>query len=305
MALIKCPECGREVSDTAKQCPHCGYTLKSNIDTAKQVASVAGNAAQKFFFNYGELVLPLIFLVTGMICLFVGYYGGMYYDFHFNEFIGRIVTPFQDFPFWLLLAGTIILPIFTYVLCRSARKKAEAKDSFTISQPKIVKKSGLLMLLIYILGFAILPIIFYSDYTDAKEDQQQFDPSRIVENNSTTTSSNSSTVVGNYTFTDEKFNETFRMKLNADGSAIIETPQIIENGGEPIYCSYSELSYLGFVRVDFSDYKPVIKSWENRMYVTVRYNNLFLDMDGMYVYPTRDHLKSKNPAHRLKLTKTN
>lgn len=27
MALIKCPECGREVSDTAKSCPSCGYFI--------------------------------------------------------------------------------------------------------------------------------------------------------------------------------------------------------------------------------------------------------------------------------------
>lgn len=32
MALIKCPECGKEVSDKAKQCPHCGMALvKVNI----------------------------------------------------------------------------------------------------------------------------------------------------------------------------------------------------------------------------------------------------------------------------------
>lgn len=24
MALIKCPECGREISDNATVCPHCG-----------------------------------------------------------------------------------------------------------------------------------------------------------------------------------------------------------------------------------------------------------------------------------------
>lgn len=29
MALIKCKECNKEVSDTAKTCPHCGYKLKS------------------------------------------------------------------------------------------------------------------------------------------------------------------------------------------------------------------------------------------------------------------------------------
>lgn len=27
MALIKCPECGKEVSDTAKSCPYCGYNV--------------------------------------------------------------------------------------------------------------------------------------------------------------------------------------------------------------------------------------------------------------------------------------
>ena len=27
MALIKCPECGKEVSDKAAQCIHCGYPL--------------------------------------------------------------------------------------------------------------------------------------------------------------------------------------------------------------------------------------------------------------------------------------
>ena len=27
MALIKCPECGKEVSDTANSCPNCGYLI--------------------------------------------------------------------------------------------------------------------------------------------------------------------------------------------------------------------------------------------------------------------------------------
>lgn len=31
MALNKCPECGREVSDSAKMCPNCGCTLKKSV----------------------------------------------------------------------------------------------------------------------------------------------------------------------------------------------------------------------------------------------------------------------------------
>lgn len=48
MALITCPECGQQVSDTAKTCPHCGFVLKKtvNIDFAAgaQKASEAVNA---------------------------------------------------------------------------------------------------------------------------------------------------------------------------------------------------------------------------------------------------------------------
>lgn len=29
MALINCPECGKEISDKAASCPHCGYPLPS------------------------------------------------------------------------------------------------------------------------------------------------------------------------------------------------------------------------------------------------------------------------------------
>ena len=30
MALIKCPECGKEVSTAAETCPHCGYPINKN-----------------------------------------------------------------------------------------------------------------------------------------------------------------------------------------------------------------------------------------------------------------------------------
>ena len=33
MALIKCPECGRDVSDKSEKCIHCGYPLNDPVDT--------------------------------------------------------------------------------------------------------------------------------------------------------------------------------------------------------------------------------------------------------------------------------
>lgn len=30
MALVLCPECKKEISDQAKTCPHCGFTIEKN-----------------------------------------------------------------------------------------------------------------------------------------------------------------------------------------------------------------------------------------------------------------------------------
>ena len=40
MALIKCPECGREIEDTLKYCPQCGYPIsKGKIEKERIVAT--------------------------------------------------------------------------------------------------------------------------------------------------------------------------------------------------------------------------------------------------------------------------
>ena len=39
MALIKCPECGREVSDRANACIHCGFPLNEVIATKPQTSN--------------------------------------------------------------------------------------------------------------------------------------------------------------------------------------------------------------------------------------------------------------------------
>ena len=39
MALIKCPECGKEVSDKASACIHCGFPLCEVIDKSSNIKS--------------------------------------------------------------------------------------------------------------------------------------------------------------------------------------------------------------------------------------------------------------------------
>ncbi len=43
MALIKCPECGKEISDQAPACIHCGYPLNKTVQSGNFTYSGGGN----------------------------------------------------------------------------------------------------------------------------------------------------------------------------------------------------------------------------------------------------------------------
>ena len=46
MALITCPECNKEVSESATACPHCGYPLKGSPDSHDILAASSDTASQ-------------------------------------------------------------------------------------------------------------------------------------------------------------------------------------------------------------------------------------------------------------------
>lgn len=55
MALIKCPECGRKVSDKAKTCPDCGYPIAANNSSGTVTIKIAnGIAGTVKIFNVGS-----------------------------------------------------------------------------------------------------------------------------------------------------------------------------------------------------------------------------------------------------------
>ena len=41
MALIKCPECGKEISDKAVSCPHCGFPISK--EEVKDINEMVNN----------------------------------------------------------------------------------------------------------------------------------------------------------------------------------------------------------------------------------------------------------------------
>ncbi len=40
MAIINCPECGKEISDTVSKCPNCGYSLKSKLPVKRIMIAI-------------------------------------------------------------------------------------------------------------------------------------------------------------------------------------------------------------------------------------------------------------------------
>ena len=69
MALIFCPDCGKEVSDSASNCPNCAYPLnrlKSNTMSPAILNNQLVVAGYVVVF-LSLLILPIIFMITGIV----------------------------------------------------------------------------------------------------------------------------------------------------------------------------------------------------------------------------------------------
>lgn len=68
MALINCPDCGKEVSDQAPTCPNCGRPIKKEVSKSKPEVKVEGQKEGCFLqtLNVGCMI---IFAIIGIIIL--------------------------------------------------------------------------------------------------------------------------------------------------------------------------------------------------------------------------------------------
>jgi uncharacterized membrane protein YvbJ len=69
MALIKCPECGHEVSDEALSCPNCGHPFKSINQITQQSPVIIEQTTKKW--KWIKLV-SAIFLIIGFFLFLSG-----------------------------------------------------------------------------------------------------------------------------------------------------------------------------------------------------------------------------------------
>ena len=75
MALIKCSECGKEISDKAERCVHCGFkiTKESDIEPDKDfIKDYETENNEKFsnkFNSYFILIISILLIVVGILLL--------------------------------------------------------------------------------------------------------------------------------------------------------------------------------------------------------------------------------------------
>ena len=71
MALITCPECKKEISDTAKSCPSCGYELKTSEKQLCPNCNIEAIAVKKKKqVSVGGIIGALIFIIAIPVLFF-------------------------------------------------------------------------------------------------------------------------------------------------------------------------------------------------------------------------------------------
>jgi hypothetical protein len=61
MALIKCKECGNEISDTARSCPRCGAYHRGAIEISSPIVLLVLRLGGIFFILLGAIDISLCF----------------------------------------------------------------------------------------------------------------------------------------------------------------------------------------------------------------------------------------------------
>ena len=65
MALVQCPECGKEISDQALSCPNCGYVMQK----VESIEPVATKSAKKIPDKRVITIVCVVVLIAGLLCI--------------------------------------------------------------------------------------------------------------------------------------------------------------------------------------------------------------------------------------------
>lgn len=121
MAMVKCPECGGNVSEHAITCPHCGYPLQAPNDEEKYVLS-KGEAK-------GSAFSPVLILL-GVIILIIGFYiaGTAANVTSINPIIHREISTFSGEIFFVSFVPYVIYSFIFFALASVVDRTAHIYD---------------------------------------------------------------------------------------------------------------------------------------------------------------------------------
>lgn len=102
MALIKCPECNREISDKASICPHCGFPISSKESNKEEASKQSFTVA----YRGGPGSIAVITIIGLLFAILIT--GGIITVFSLSISLGPILV---------LIIFLIVLDAALYVLC--------------------------------------------------------------------------------------------------------------------------------------------------------------------------------------------
>ena len=74
MSLIKCVECGNQISDLTEACPNCGCPLSYSVDSIQRINRFEPLKEKNKWMGYAGLGLGLAFILVYLLAIlgFVG-----------------------------------------------------------------------------------------------------------------------------------------------------------------------------------------------------------------------------------------
>lgn len=99
MALMKCPECGKEISDQAKMCPQCGYAIIHSKDK-----------------SLNKIVSMIWTIIRYILAFGVIYYG-------IKSYVANIFSSSKFISTLIIIAGILILPMVSVLLKKIVKSK--------------------------------------------------------------------------------------------------------------------------------------------------------------------------------------
>ena len=82
MALIKCTECGKQISDKAESCPNCGYRIESTIEEKKEIPSTIKQEAKEIDKKI-SICYAIVAVLVVLLFVCVGYSNSEYFMYPF------------------------------------------------------------------------------------------------------------------------------------------------------------------------------------------------------------------------------